>query len=240
MTEQIRITIGTPHMRDFTPEYVVSLTNTLLDGRYRYSCNFRQGSVIHLNRNGIARQCETDYLLFIDSDMSWLPDNVQALVEADKDIATALCFNRTYPWNPPFIPKSQETNYHEIISRREPCKLFSSGCGFMLIKKKVLEAFFSQGIWPFDPIPLSAITDEVMCSCSDGEGNEGFDSSLYWEDHSFCCMARKLGFEVWLIPTASVGHVGESLVMEKPPWESWLTATSKIRGCRNTEQFSAV
>lgn len=228
MTEQVHITIGTPHMRDFTPEYVVSLTHTLIDARFKYTCNFRQGCVIHYNRNAIAQQCKTDYLLFIDSDMFWRPEDIQALVEADKDIASALCFTRAYPHNPPIVSKA-ELDYQKIInSGREPVELYSCGCGFLLIKKKVLDAFFSQGTWPFDPLPLSTIPDEVMCGCSDGKGSDGFDSSLYWEDHSFCFMARKLGFKVWLIPAASVGHVGESHIIEAGPWETWLKATSKI------------
>ena len=219
MTEQIHITIGTPHMRDFTPEYLVSLTLTLLDGRYRYSCNFGQGSVIHYNRNAIAKRCNTEYLLFIDSDMFWIPENIETLVKADKDIATGLYFTRTPPLTAEVNLKSHEADIKEIISQREPVELLSSGCGFMLIKKTVLTAFFSRGIWPFDLVPVSAVQ---------AEQNVDLPSDLYWEDYSFCFNARKLGFKVWLIPNASVGHVGERHVIEDNPWESWRTAADTI------------
>lgn len=81
-----------------------------------------------------------------------------------------------------------------------------------------------------NPLPVSAISAEVLCGFLRDGQEVDFDSALYWEDHSFCFKARKLGFEVWLIPSASVGHVGENHVVEKTPWEFWLAATSKS-GC---------
>ena len=187
--------------------------------------------MIHYGRNLICQQFDGDYLLFIDTDMCWVPEDIQKLVEADKDVAACFCYNRGFPYNPVIIPKSEEIFrqvYSEGTVPKEPFELLSSGAGFLLIKRKVLDTFFSQGIWPFDPIPLSTVDGEDKCGC--GPSGE-FPSVFYWEDHSFCYKARKLGFEIWCVPGASVGHLGASLQMETSPWEAWMnTVAAKFTG----------
>ena len=226
MKDKVTITIGTPHNRDFTPEYVMSLALTLADLRYSYDVIFRESSVIHYNRNVIAQLFIGDYLLFIDSDMAWVPGDIQKLVEADKDIAVGLCFNRTAPPSPVVLPLSGKINSYEDLPKT-PFEAWSSGCGFMLIKRVVLETFFSKKIWPFDPLLLSTLEE----SLSAGYGNSlEFPSDLYFEDHSFCYKARVLGFEIWCVPSASIGHIGTTVFMEVPPMEQWLSATETMRG----------
>jgi hypothetical protein len=50
------ITIATPHRRDFSPEYVLSLAETLRDGRFNYDYLIREGSTLHHQRNIICRE----------------------------------------------------------------------------------------------------------------------------------------------------------------------------------------
>ncbi len=209
-----KITIASPVRRgDITPEYTLSLVETLRDGRYDFSYILKEGTLIHRQRNIICREFINgagDYLFFVDSDQCWLPEDIKLLVKVDKDIACGLVFGKVYQpaFNvTPLTPL--EINSWEDIPK-EPFELASGGTGFMVIRRRVLEAFFESGIWPFDPLPIHEIEEDL-----------GHSSALHFEDVSFCVKARRLGFEIWCVPQVRPGHVGVNVFMHADDFAVW-------------------
>lgn len=88
------ITIGTPHRRDFSPEYVQSMVHTLKSKKFNFEFIAWEGTQIHLSRSAIAQFSEGEYLLFIDTDMAWTSQDIERLVAADKDIVGGLYVSR--------------------------------------------------------------------------------------------------------------------------------------------------
>ena len=61
------------------------------------------GTVIHDVRFAMAQiaiKCKYDYILWVDSDMVFGSSVLYDLLEADKDIVTAVCFMRKAPYEP--------------------------------------------------------------------------------------------------------------------------------------------
>lgn len=227
--DKIHITIGTPHRRDFTPEYVLSLVETLKDDRFSISLAVREGSVLHQSRNMIAQSVVGDYLLFIDTDMCWVPDDVKRLVDADKDIVGGFCYSKSFPPAADLVLNIDDSGSVPVSEiPGEPFQVVSCGTGFMLIKRAVLETFFEQGIFPFDPIPTGDLYKD--------SATIGYPSGVLYEDMSFCVKAKKLGFEVWGVPSARIGHIGSVVFMETADLDKWVGVVKGMAGYRGKAQ----
>ncbi|MFA4901751.1 MAG: hypothetical protein WC600_03295 [Desulfobaccales bacterium] len=217
------ITIATPHRRSFSPEYVLSLAETLRDGRFNYNYLIREGSTLHHQRNSLCREFlkgPGEYLLFVDSDQCWMAEDVELLMDVDKDIVTGLIFMKTYPAQVEIVPLSGSLK----SLPDEPFELASAGTGFLLIRRRVLEAFFERRIWPFDPLPIHQILDPT----AQNPGIEGdFPSGYYWEDLSFSVKARQLGFSIWCEPRARIGHIGPQIYLQTPDLAKWFKSVGK-------------
>jgi hypothetical protein len=199
--KKISITIGTPHLRNFTPEYVSSLAKTLQDARYDYIYLPQEGNTVHQQRNLLARQTTSD-LLLIDTDICWTPADIQKLIELDKDIAIGFCLSQTIPPQPVLACKSEGFQFCPTLEKipSEPFKVVCCGTGFMLIKKKVLDRFFELQVWPFDPFPIDIVSNNISWN--------DLPTRFFNEGESFCFKALSLGFEIWCHPQARIGHVG--------------------------------
>lgn len=227
------ITIGTPLRRgDITPEYILSLVATLKSDRFDFEFAFREGTLLYQNRNAIALSFVGDYLLFADTDMGWTPGDIEKLVEADKDIAGGLYLNKNNG-----EPAAFHIDDHSGCSMTkipdEPFRCGGLGTGFMLIKRRVFEVFKVNGQYPFDPVPTSE--DPFLSQ---------FPATYLPEDMSFCVRVRQLGFEVWCIPAAKIGHMGVQTFMDpeaaarwrqqmaafcpRPVWPQWEAALDQV------------
>ena len=189
------ITIGTPCRRgDISPEYVQSLANTLQDGTFDYQLALVEFTLIHTARNFIFQNCRSDYLLFIDSDIRWTPEDIGKLVASGRDLVGGLYFLKGYP----FRPAGYIT--HDKLPDNippHPFRCVSLGAGFMMISRKAIETFkAAQGDvgLPFDPIHRG--------------GPVVRHSGLLEEDFSFCHRAARLGFSLWCDPTLNLSHIG--------------------------------
>ncbi len=199
--KKLKITIGTPTTGLICSEYVTSLTLTLLRGKYIFKHLLLSGSVIHNSRNSIAASFDndSDYLLFIDSDMVWHPEDIDLLVAADVDIVAGLAYGRGYPFRPTIF--NSDFSLPTLPHPLQPFQVSMCGAAFMLIRPHVFQVFSVARKWiglPFDPLPH-------------GLGQFSSRSDLNYEDLSFCLRARKLGFEVWVEPRVDLGHVGKQV-----------------------------
>jgi len=196
------VLIGVPFSRgSLEPEFMLSLINNIFDltkNGIDGSINTQESSLISSSRNSIAGKCDSDYLMFIDTDMVFPKDGVRRLIKANKDIIGGLYFKKGDGNKPVIANIDPETNkfveFFEVSDEMFQCDTI--GTGFMLIKKKVLDAFTEEFVrangkpFNFGKIP-------------------GTDADEESEDWAFCRRAKKLGFEVWCDPTIRIGHVGK-------------------------------
>jgi hypothetical protein len=135
--------------------------------------------------------------MFIDSDMQFPEYGITRLIKADKDIIGGWYFKKRKPYDPLVFEMRDDQNYYTLY-KHPTDRIFQCqgvATGFMLIKRKVLEAF----------------TDEVKKELGKPfdlghNPNSGFEEG---EDLAFCRRSMKLGFEVWCDPTIPLGHVGK-------------------------------
>jgi hypothetical protein len=158
-----------------------------------------------------ARNMGVDYLLMIDSDMVF-PDNaLEKLLALDKDIATGVYYQKSWPFRPNiFRWTGGEVDVHENYSDtpKEPFRVDSTGGGLLLISKKVLQEWdYAKQGKPFNHI----LHDD---------DNGGI---LIGEDTSFCLRCKDK-YEIWADPTIRLGHLGDMTVYP----EHWEHARSAI------------
>lgn len=196
MKKPLSITIGTPHGRDLTPEYVVSVIGMLRNVPYHIGVAFYQSCLVHVGRNTIAQNVQTDYLLFIDSDMEFPVWGLERLISRNKDIVGGLYYKKGEP-HCPLVYKTKGLD-HTCI-QNPPANLSEvdgMGTGFMLIKKAVLTKMFDKKFVKKNGFPFNFMQKP--------DGND------IGEDLSFCLRARKLGYKIWCDPTIPLNHIGES------------------------------
>jgi len=192
------VTIGTPHNRDLTPEYTMSLINLLREtiGKINIKIKMYQSCLVNVGRNVIANNLQTDYLLFIDSDITFPTWGLERLISHNKDIVGGM-YHKKLPPHLPLVYKFKNWKHTPIAN--PPAKLFECdaiGTGFLLIKRKVLEALYNPKFARKNGYPFNFIQKP--------DGND------IGEDLAFCIRAKKKGFKVWCDPTIPLEHIGDT------------------------------
>ena len=159
-------------------------------------------TIIHDGRFGLAQLAiknKYDYILWIDSDMVFESTVLYDLLEADKDIVSAVCFMRRAPYEPCIYSKmrmgatleedqiEKYYDYPEGVFEVEAC-----GLAMVLMKVIVLEDIILKTGQPFFPVRSAHRT--------------------LGEDLSFCYNARKTGHKIWATSKPKVGHIGKMIV----------------------------
>ena len=157
------------------------------------------GTVIHDLRFAIAQTAiknKYDYILWIDSDMVFDSFVLYDLLEAKKDIVSAVCFMRKDPYDPCIYSKlrmgatleedqiEKYFDYPEGVFEIEGC-----GLAMCLMRVVVLEDIITKVGQPFFPVRS--------------------DHRTFGEDLSFCYNARKSGHKIWATSKPVVGHIGK-------------------------------
>lgn len=130
----------------------------------------------------LVRQTNSTHLLFIDDDIVFTPQDVQALIEADKPIVCGLV-NRRSQTKP--LPVVFDRNLDGSLAWAEPpkklAKVAAGTLAFTLISMDIFNAI----------------------------GSEFRFTAELGEDMDFFKRVTDAGFEVWLEPKAKVGHLME-------------------------------
>jgi len=142
-----------------------------------------------------------DYIMWIDSDIVFQPDDFFNLLALEKDIASGLYImadNTHYPvvetWDQKeFITKGRFKflTRSDMAAKTGPFKVSYAGMGWMLVKNGVMESL--EYPW-FRP----------LCTEITHEGKTIMDLSS--EDAGFCRSAGDQGYDVWVDPRIIVGH----------------------------------
>lgn len=168
-----------------------------------------QNSLIYTARAEMmlkAIEGDFDYILWIDSDMSFEPDLAQRLIadaeEHHLDFVTGLCFKRTIPTLPTILsslewvqrPNGEKEGHVEYYKDYPGDSLFKiAGCGMAacLTRVEALKhvAKHFKGS-PFAPLPGLS------------------------EDYSLCWRMQQLGYEIHCDSRVKVGHVGSFIYDE--------------------------
>lgn len=160
-------------------------------------------TIIHDGRFALAQiaiKNKYDYILWIDSDMVFESTALYDMLEADKDIVSAVCFMRRAPYEPCIYSKMRmgatlEEDQIEKYFDYPTDKVFeveAFGLAFCLMKVVVLEDILCKTGQPFFPVRS--------------------DHRTLGEDLSFCYNARRCGHKLWATPKPKIGHIGKMLV----------------------------
>lgn len=129
-----------------------------------------------------------DKIIWIDSDISWTPEDFLKIYNSELDIVSGVYLNNEY--RPMFSVKNQE-NMKDLLALEQPFEVDKVGFGFVGIK---------QGV--FESIPRPWFGTEYIKHTQDGKEY----LIPFGEDYSFCVKAKKAGYQVYVDPTVKVGH----------------------------------
>lgn len=197
----------------FTPGYLRSLllsTNALNQEGLSWNWLSQGGSLVSMAREStiggydtnnidMTQPCSGDFtydmIMWIDSDISWMPVDLFALYNSDKDIISGcyLMEDRHIPiYRQPrggMMPEQMLDDY------KKPFKVAGAGFGFIAVKNGVFENMPRP--W-FGPVAVPNIDEKT------GERTEDF--ILVGEDLSWCTKAINSGFDIWVDPNVRVVH----------------------------------
>jgi GT2 family glycosyltransferase len=190
------ITIGTPHNGDIEAGYMASVVSAMQMTPHNVKLHLQEGCFVHQNRNRIFDTCDTDYLLFVDSDMVFSPQGINDLLKHKKDIIGGLYFHRNAP-HLPLAGHRTETGGTKFISEipDEVFEVDSIGTGFLLISRNVM-----------DEMKIEAGKDKPFDLRRLPNGTE------LGEDMAFCLRAKEKGFSIWCDPNIAIGHITKQTI----------------------------
>lgn len=174
-----------------------------------------QGNVLVFQRNECIQKMDGDWILFIDSDMTWQPDAIKTLVmtreKFDLDIVGGLCFQRSAPYQPTMYVKAANAEHGYTFLEKwdedTAIEVDATGMAFCLIHKRVFDRILVQqtgeGFPDLDtrkqmvPPPFFRWTGE------------------YGEDFLFCREAKESGSRIFVDTAVKIGHVGDQMITEE-------------------------
>lgn len=192
----MKILIGIPCMESIPVETVESILK--LKKPCQCDIKFIPNSLVYVARDRLVRmavnQCY-DYLLFIDSDMTFEPNALIKALEHDEDVVSGLYFKRKGNHAPVVYSDVQmrftDSPKAETITHFEDDFFEIKGCGmgFCLIKVDLLQKLLEKCPSCFE--------------CLQGLG----------EDLSFCYRVTKLlDKKMFCDATIEIGHIGKTII----------------------------
>jgi hypothetical protein len=207
--------------KTFSGEFLDSWTNTISNvprKGYNYAVSRHYSSVVYYARSlclgaDVLRgrhqkpfdgKFKYDYLMWIDSDIVWDPDQIFQLINHDVDIVGGIYkmeggtqFATVKNWDEKFFLKYGTFQFitdSDIQSMNGLTEVTYNGFGFMLIKYGVFESM--EYPW-FRPVYYDL-------------GNNIYDFTA--EDVGFCKTAIDAGFKIHIDPTVIVKHQKMQLI----------------------------
>lgn len=139
-----------------------------------------------------------DYIMWIDSDITFTPNNFETLLKSQKDIISGLYLMENasqYPcvekWDVEYFKKNGTFQFltpNDMLLRKEPFEVTYNGMGFMLIKRGVYENIN----YPWFSPETVQLSENIVDFAS--------------EDVSFCLKAIRQGYKIYVDPTVVLGH----------------------------------
>ena len=201
----MKVTLAVCTNRQVKPKTVQSLLELVA---YSKDIDFHilvatRGFTIAENRNYCVVQAQrnnSDYLLFVDDDMTLPPDTLEKLLARNKDVVGVNSYSRCLPLSSTvgLLDKNGEylrPEHHTAWECRVPKELFKCyfvGMGVGLIDMKVFEKI-EKPYFEFITYKKGEFKGMVKVG----------------EDGAFCEKVKKAGMEIWCDGSIPIGHLGE-------------------------------
>lgn len=201
----MKITLAVCTNREVKPKTLASLLEMVAHSK---DVDFHvlvatRGYTVAENRNYCvvqAQRNQSDYLLFIDDDMTFPKDTLEKLLAHGKEVIGVNSYSRILPLSSTVglqdkDGKYMHPDYHMPFEMKIPEELFKAyfvGCGVCLIDMKV----FGKIKKPYFEFTTYK-TGELKGMVEHGE------------DGNFCRKVKEVGVDVWVDPTIPIGHLGE-------------------------------
>lgn len=165
-----------------------------------------------------ALEVGSEWVLFLDDDMSFPPNLLFDLLAHEKDVVSALYVQRAGEHGPIAFSHRDESNlYHRIDLKQLPAegllKVRAVGAGALLVRTEVFDAIDSEPTW-------------FRYGRVDGED---WDAA---EDIIFCEKAQKAGFEVFVDLGLPVGHMAPTAIWPQFIDNEWCLGFSVADGTK--------
>lgn len=189
-----KILICVPSMDYVAAGFAQSLA-MLQKGGNETAIMFQVGSLVYEARNKLAKKAielETDYTMWLDSDMVFEPDTMLRLLEHNKPFISGAYFRRSPPYSLVAFEEVDAENrkWKDLALPSEVTKCGGVGFGCVLVKTEVLfNVAAKYGTW-FEPM------------------------NNFGEDLSFCYRARQCGYDLYIDPSITCGHIGHITINE--------------------------
>ena len=205
MNEKKRVSICIPLTDNIKSDFLLNFLNIINENVTKYDIKlvFTKRFPLDAARNELVEKAlidNPDYLWFIDSDMLIPPNTLDHLVATNKDVISALYFQRKPPYRPVVcMMKDGKYRLLDYVKLNSLLEVDIVGFGCVLVKRKVFEKLKEKGYDTFFDFKniQSDVTEQLN------------------EDMTFCENARKQGFKVFLNTSVICIHIGEILVDEK-------------------------
>ena len=135
-----------------------------------------------------------DKILWIDSDITFTPDDVIKAYESDFDIVSGaylLANGEVMAFTENF---GSPMTHGEVLALENPVEIVGAGMGFMAVKSGVFESMSRPWF------------QKVNLKHDFGNGSGEQDIQVTGEDLSFCQRAIANGFKIWLDPAIKLIH----------------------------------
>jgi hypothetical protein len=207
------------HAATFMSLVTSSLSGSWLPERSNVDVMICQGNVLTMQRNALVRRMRGDWIMFIDDDMAWQPQQIGELIATrdkfDLDIVGGLCFRRTPPHQPTLFmrerPDSGAFNFLEDWEEDTAVEVDATGMAFVLIHKRVFERIVAADL---------GVSEWTMPSIEERLAT-GVDPNFFrWnggfgEDLQFCIDAKRTGSKVYVDTSIEIGHMSELEIRRK-------------------------
>lgn len=203
MTEKVVFcwpTVNAPH-----PRFCESMEATeplMKDAGYEVGFTFEKGNpYISGARATMLKKAITakaDYIVFIDHDISWEPEDMLRLIKTPGDVVSGTY--RTREVEPNYMGRPLQDDAGKLTSMREDgcIEMACVPAGFLKITRKCVEEFMRG----YPALCYGPPWDQAVDLF-----NHGAWKGLWWgEDYAFCRRWRDIGGKVWCVPNMTLGH----------------------------------
>lgn len=170
------------------------------------SVNFLAGSLVYDARENLldaALKEKADYILWLDSDMTFDPNLLNNLIASGKDFVSGLYFRRKPPFSPVIFKTiklgfdgQHETENYDQYPENQLFEIDACGFGAVLMKSEMAIEMHKKDKTLFAPIPG------------------------YGEDISFCIRAKRAGYDLWCDSRVKLGHIAKT-VADEATYKGW-------------------
>lgn len=180
-------------------------------------------SLIPRARNLLVEQfLKTDatHLVFIDADISFLPEAIFSMLEADKDVICGIYPKKAYLWDRANDPKNAseperqrclDFNINLVtggqVEKGRYFQVLDAATGFMMIKRSAIETMKRayQSLTCLNDVTGYNIKEYIaMFDCMIDPDTRRYLS----EDYAFCRRWQLIGGEIWADVGLYLGHEG--------------------------------